>query len=110
MGAHFAAQILSRGRRREAVRVEVLEDGSSVGTAVIERGEPLRRKGYSVYLTDLRVTGRHRGKLAGLISFTVVRRPGLWVVYAGMILVALGVPWLLWSRFRHVPDAVSEES
>ena len=41
-------------------------------------------------------------------DFVVSRKPGMWVVYLGMALMALGVPWLLWSRFRHVPDAVED--
>jgi hypothetical protein len=106
----FVIRAARRGRRSEAAEVEIFEGGSSVGTAVIERGRPFSRKGYTVYLAAVEITGRTEGREVGLVSFTVSRRPGLWVVYAGMILLALGAPWLLWSRFRQLPDAVSEES
>ena len=109
-GAVFAVRAIRRGRRREAVTVEVAEEGEDTREVVVERGRPLSRGGCSVYLTGVKATGQRNGKVVGLVSFTVDRTPGLWVVYLGMVLVALGAPWLLWSRFRRVPDPVNEES
>ena len=108
-GASFAVRALQRGRRRETVTIEVAEEGKGASKVVIERGRPLSRGGYSVHLTGVKTTGQRDGKVFGLVSFTVDRTPGLWVIYLGMVLVALGAPWLLWSRFRRVPDPVNEE-
>jgi hypothetical protein len=108
LGANFAVRGVKRGLRRAAVRVEVLVEGSSVGTEVVDLGSSLQRGGYSLYFTGVNVTARRGGRLLGMVDFTASRKPGLWVLYVGMALMALGVPGLLWSRFRQVPDAVEE--
>jgi len=108
----FDANLLVRGVRRglerEAVRVEVRAEGSAPETVTVEQGKPLSLAGYDVHLRNVTVTGRRKGQKLGLVDFTVSRKPAMWLVYLGMALMALGVPWLLWSRFRHVPDPVED--
>jgi hypothetical protein len=108
LGSRFAVRARPRGRKRQAVEVEIFERGESKGTEVVEVGRPMKRAGYTVHLAEVKLTGSSGGRPIGFASFTVSRRPGLWAVYLGMALMALGVPWLLWSRFRRVPDPLKE--
>jgi len=105
MGARFWIRPVGRGWGRGAVTVDIGQGDSTV-QAVLEPGRPLVRGGYRVYLTSVHPTGQIEGRQLGVVSFVVRRTPGRWAVFLGMALVALGAPWLLWSRFRQVPDTV----
>jgi hypothetical protein len=108
LGARISVRAVRRDLDREAVRLEVRPGSGEPENVLLERGRPYSRDGYSVYLTDVLVTGRRGGRVLGLTRCAVVRRPGLWAVWLGMALLALGVPWLLWTRFRQVPDPTEE--
>jgi hypothetical protein len=79
-------------------RVRVLEDGQEVLAKTIEVNHPLVYGGYSIYQqsydeVDWTWTG-----------FEVVRDPGLWVVYAGFIMMCLGSIYVFYVRPRMKKD------
>ncbi len=108
LGHRFAVRAHPRGRKRQAVEIEIFEGGESKGTKVLETGGSVSHAGYTVHLAGVRLTGRSGGRPVGFAGFVVSRRPGLWAVYLGLVLIALGTPWLLWSRFRRVPNPLEE--
>jgi len=75
-------------------KVSVLEDNDVVREATIAVNAPLSYGGYEFYQSDWH---KEDLKYSGL---KVVRDPGLGVVYAGMIMVALGVLFVFYVRPR----------
>jgi cytochrome c biogenesis protein ResB len=63
----------------------VIEGGRDVRTATIEVNHPLEHGGTALYQSDFDPEDL---ELTGL---SVVRDPGLWVVYAGFMLCTLGI-------------------
>jgi hypothetical protein len=92
--------------RRLAAVVEIADDKKGTSELrSVESGRPLRYRGYQVALAAVSGEGEESGRLIGMAQFSVVRDPGLWAFYAGLILAAVGAPWLLWTRFRRVSDS-----
>ena len=104
LGAGLEVEEVSRGPASLTVEVEAFEKGESVKKARIAPGRPLEYAGYRVHLVGVKPTSIIDGKLMGKVTLAARRDPGMWAVYIGMALLALGAPWLLWSRFRSVPD------
>jgi hypothetical protein len=95
----------SKSNRAASAVLEV-RDSAGVREVVVGSGAALRQAGYSLFLHDARFTGNVDGGRVGYAVFSLYKRPGLWFFWAGLLLISLGVPWLLWSRFRHLPDTV----
>jgi hypothetical protein len=75
-------------------RVSVLEDGQAVATAIIRVNEPFAWQGFLFYQSnydegDLRYSG-----------LTVVKDPGLPIVFSGFVLMCLGVLYVYMVRPR----------
>jgi cytochrome c biogenesis protein ResB len=73
-------------------KVSVLEDNQVVKQATIAVNAPFSYGGYEFYQADYH---KENLKYSGL---RVVRDPGLGVVYAGMIMAALGVCFVFYVR------------
>ncbi len=65
--------------------VSVFQDGDRILTRTIEVNDPLEFAGFHVYQTD------YRPDDPTFSGFQIVRDPGLWIVYLGFIVTALGV-------------------
>jgi hypothetical protein len=65
--------------------VSVIEDGHALGPSTIEVNHPLRYGGFAIYQSDFNPQDET------FSGFQVVRDPGLPVVYAGFVLVTLGI-------------------
>jgi hypothetical protein len=108
LGGNFAVRARGGGLRVAGAVLEIFEGRESKGLFTVERGRALVHRGYALRLAGPARLERSGGQAQGLVSFTVSRRPGTWVALAGMLLLAAGAPWLLWSRFRFVPDSGGE--
>jgi hypothetical protein len=69
--------------------VAIINEGKVVKEAVIEVNSPLSCQGYSLYQTSM--TSEYSG-------LQVVKDPGLWVVYLGMVMISLGVAYVYYLR------------
>jgi hypothetical protein len=75
----------------------------------ITLNEPLTHNGYKVYQSSLQVVGRDsQGRPIHRVTFMVNRDPGLYLKYAGSILLALGIACMFYMRayfFRPRPTS-----
>ena len=69
--------------------LSIHEGGKEVLRKTIEKNYPLHYGGYHFYLTKCYPNGR--------VILTARSDAGLYVVYAGMILLVLGVFWVMWG-------------
>jgi len=71
--------------------VSVIENGEVVLSRVIEVNDPLEFGGFAVYQSD------YRPEDPTFSGFQIVRDPGMWVVYTGILVNALGVLWIVFA-------------
>lgn len=72
--------------------LEVIQEGRVVREKVIEVNHPLRFGGFGIYQSSYDPVD---GKWSGL---EIVKDPGVWWVYIGMIGLALGMAWNIYIR------------
>jgi hypothetical protein len=104
--AVFSVRALDRGLRRAAAVLELAGKRGLVGERVVELGRPLRYRGWQITLRELQPTRQIGGRQLGTARLAIGRDPAIWAVYAGMLLLAIGAPWLLWTRLRRESEPV----
>ncbi len=103
-GVLFSAELLPRAPERKAAVLEVIGENGPLGEHQLVMGRPLQLQGWRLNLSELRGADRPEGSQATAALVVIRRDPGLWPAYVGMILLAIGAPWLLWTRLRRVPE------
>jgi hypothetical protein len=105
----LSAQAVDQGLSRAAAVVELSGERGSLGEYAVEQGKPLRYRGWQITLRGLDLIDERGPRVTGTAILTVSWDPGIWVVYVGMVLLGVGLPWLLWTRLRRVAELSAGE-
>jgi hypothetical protein len=89
---------------RRAAVLELADKRGSLGKQTVEFNRPLKVRGYQIVLAGAEGEGSAGGPLTTLPRLVIVRDYAVWALYAGLLLLAVGAPWLLWTRLRNVAD------
>ncbi|HOX06570.1 MAG TPA: hypothetical protein PK280_09225 [Planctomycetota bacterium] len=108
-GAALTARAIDRGLSQAAATVEIIGRRGSRSEHFLARGQPLHVDGWQITLRNLEGAQAVGPVPAFKADVRISRDPAIWAVYVGMLLLALGAPWLLWTRLRRIPETTIRE-
>lgn len=108
-GATFWARLSRGGPRRVTVELELRDRDGRVRKRTAGFNRPVRHRGWQLTLVSWLDSGDPAAAVPGTAVLSVRRDPQRYLVFAGMALLAVGVPALLWSRLRRVPEREAGE-